>query len=170
MPHHFKVHELLSRDELTQLEDFAREPGRTVDECYQWMLERGFTLSRSAVGTWLRAFREQCMKERFSASSELARAIKGAVKSNEFGDIADAAVMQLAQVVFEQAAQLQGDGKVDPLDVQRMTRSLKNLIGGKAELTAMLAEKFDKETQRRVAERRQLTSEDLAEIRKAVFG
>jgi hypothetical protein len=28
------------RDELDQLEAFAREPGRTIDECHQWLQER----------------------------------------------------------------------------------------------------------------------------------
>ena len=70
MPQHFKVHELLSRVELDQLEAFAREPGRTVDECHEWLQAHGFTLSRSAVGSWKREF---LLTDSFRASGAAAR-------------------------------------------------------------------------------------------------
>ena len=63
MSNHFKVHELLNASEMEELETFAREPGRTTDECHQWLLERSFTLSRGAVGNWLREFREQILDD-----------------------------------------------------------------------------------------------------------
>ena len=172
MPSHFKVHELLTRSELDALEAFAREPGRTVDECFQWMLERGFTLSRSAVGTWKQAFDGQLLAERFSNSGELAKALKGAIQGGNFDDIAEAAVMQLTQVVFESSAALQSGGGVDPLDVQRMTRSLNNLIGGKAGLMKIVASKFERETRKMLdaSPGRTLTEEQIGQAAKAVFG
>jgi hypothetical protein len=75
---HFKVHELLSREELDKLEAFAREPGRTVDECHEWLQAHGFTLSRSAVGAVEAAFDAS---DKFRASNETARALVDAAKS-----------------------------------------------------------------------------------------
>jgi hypothetical protein len=94
----------------------------------------GEKISRNAAWNWKTGFEARLMEERFSRSSELATAIKGAVNKGSFGDVADAAVMQLTQVVFEQASQLEAGGEIDPLDVQRMTRSLRNLVGSKSEL------------------------------------
>jgi hypothetical protein len=168
----FKVDEVLKDqpDERAEFEAFARDPGRTIDELHEWLLSRGYTLARSSVHTWKTWFDSQVLAERFSRNSELASAIKGAVEAGKFESVADAAVMQLTNVVFEQAAKLEAEGEIDPLDVQRMTRSLSNLIGGKQRLVAMLAEKFDKATAKLTAEKRQITTEDLDEVRKAMFG
>lgn len=170
MPNHFKVHELIAdAAELAELEEFARQPGRTIDEVHEWLAARGYTMGRGSVGRWMASFREQLLRERFSRSSELAKAITGAVKGGEFSEVADAAAMQLTQVVFEQAARLESDGQIDPLDVQRMTRSLANLTATKERLIEMLAQKFDAQASK-LATKRQITQEDLDEVRKAVFG
>lgn len=173
MSRHHKVHELLTADELAELEAFAREPGRTIDECHQWLLERGYTLSRGAVGNWKQKLDEQVMSERMSRNGELARAMKAAVeKDGGFDDVANAALLQLVQVTFEQSSRLEAEGKLDPIDVMRMTRSLRNLIGGKAEHTKTLAAKFDREMDERQKKRPggALTAEDILEARRQIFG
>lgn len=172
MSRHHKVHELLDERELEDFRAFARVPARTIDEMHDWLLAKGYTLSRGAVHNWKQAFDAELMQERFSRSGELARAIKGAVKGEDFGDVADAAAMQLTQVVFEQAARLESEGDIDPLDVQRMTRSLTNLVASKQGLVKLLAEKFDREVQARQQKRgdRAITADDIADVRKAIFG
>ena len=172
MGQRFKVHEILGRDELDELESFAREPGRTIDECKQWLDERGFVVNRSSVGTWKASFDGEVAKERFARSGDLARAMRSAIDGGDFGAIADAAKLQLTQVVFEQAAQLQADGQIDPLDVQRMTRSLVNLVGSEIGLRKVLAEKFDREVKAASAKRPDgvITQEDIDSVRKAMFG
>jgi hypothetical protein len=177
MPSQFKIDELLKdhAEDREEFEKYARDPGRSIDELENWLASHGYVVSRGAVWNWKQEFDKQVMAERFSRSSELARAIKGAVSSNDFEAVADAAAMQLTQVVFEQAAKLEQDGELDPLDVQRMTRSLANLVGSKQKLIAMLAEKFDKEASKLVAaangaQKRQITQADIDEVRKAVFG
>src|SRR4051812_36729135 len=110
----FKVHELLKDhgEDLAELEKFARDPGRTIDECHEWLLARGYTLSRSAVGTWKQSFDEQCLRERMNASGGLAKAFMEAAKSGDGMQIPDAAVLQLSQMVFEEAARLASTGDV----------------------------------------------------------
>src|SRR4051812_30447551 len=122
----FKVHELLSGDELAELERFAREPGRTIDEGHQWLTEppRSFNVSRGAVGNWMKAFRDQLLKERFSVAGELAKTIQTAVTTDNFEAMAGAASRQLATVILEQVSRLQSEESIDPLELQRMTRSL----------------------------------------------
>jgi hypothetical protein len=173
MPRQFKVEELLKDErELEDLRVFARQPGRSVDELHEWLLAKGYTLGRSSVGRWKQALDEELLKERFSRSGELARAIKDSVSKGSFEDVAEAAAMQLTQVVFEQAATLQAEGKIDPLDVQRMTRSLVNLADAKSSIVQLLADKFDKEMAARAEKRpdRTITADDIAAARRAIFG
>lgn len=167
-----RVLELLSTAEVGELEAFARERRRTIDELHEWLLARGFTLSRSAVANWRDTFDAAVAEERFGRSSELARAMKEAVKGGSFDDVADAAVMQLTQVVFEQATRLEAEQQLDPVDLQRMTRSLANLVGSKVGLVKILANRFDREIEAKQAKRqdRAISPEDIAEARKAIFG
>lgn len=128
MANHYKIHELLNASELEALESFAREPGRTIDEIAEWLEARGFVVARSSVGRWKQGFDHRVMQERFSRSSELAQAINGAISKDGIEAVAKGASKQLMQVIFEQAATLEAGGKIDPLDVQRWSRSLKTLL------------------------------------------
>lgn len=101
MPNHFKVHELLSAAELEQLEAFAREPGRTVDECWDWLTERSFNVSRGAVGNWLAMFRAQLVTERMTAGGGLAKAMIEAAKTSGGLAIHEANLLQVGQGLFE---------------------------------------------------------------------
>jgi hypothetical protein len=166
----FKVHELLSIGQLAELEQFAREPGRTINECREWLGQHGFELSQTAVWNWLRAFKEQLLAERFRRSSDLAMAMKGAVTSGNFGDVADAAVMQLTQVIFEQAVRLDEEGSVESRDLVNMATALRQAVGSKQQILKLAAEKFEREAARLVESRRQITADDIAQVRKAVFG
>jgi hypothetical protein len=57
MGHPFKIHTILNRAELIELEEFAAKPGRSVIECREWAMARGHKISRSAIGRWLQNFR-----------------------------------------------------------------------------------------------------------------
>ena len=137
MAHQHKVHELLSADELSGLEAFAREPGRSVDEVHEWLQARGYTMARSSSGRWLAEFKKQLMAERFGRSGDLARAIKDAVEGGRYEDIADGAARTLTQVIFEQSALLEQDGKVSSGDVMKWSIALRNLIGSKGEVAEL---------------------------------
>jgi hypothetical protein len=182
MPRQYVIDEMLKdhADDREAFEAFARVRGRSVDECHAWLLERGYAVKhRSAVYSWRSAFLARDAMERMSGSAQLAKEIKLAVQGGDFDNVADAAAMQLTQVVLEQATQLQADGQIDPLDVQRMTRSLANLTGTKAALQKMMAERFDRELKveadkAKAAGRPEgggvITAEQLGEMRRRIFG
>lgn len=152
MSSHFKVHEVIKDSaELAELESYAREPGRTIDEIHEWLLARGYTLSRTAVGNWKRKLDEIVMQERFSRSGELARAMQSAIDRGGIEAVAEGATKQMTQVVFEQVLKLEQDGEVDPLDVQRWSLALKRLIGSKREIED-LKERYESKQAAAVAE------------------
>lgn len=150
MPSHFKVHELLSGAELEQLEAFAREPGRTVDECWDWLTERSFNISRGAVGNWLRELREQMLKDRTAAGGGLARAFMEATKDAGGLAVHDAAVLQVGQMIFELAVDTAAGGEVKAEDLTKMSLALQRLTLSKARLEKV-REEFE-ERQRRAVE------------------
>jgi hypothetical protein len=42
----------LSKGQMQELVSFATDPGRTIDECADWLKARGFQASRSSVARW----------------------------------------------------------------------------------------------------------------------
>jgi hypothetical protein len=78
----------------------------------------------------------------------------------------------LTQAVFEMTAQMQADGTLDPDSLSQMAGAMNKLIGGQANLTKMLAIKFEKEMSRQLGQtkERKLTAEQIAAAGKAIFG
>jgi hypothetical protein len=74
---HFTVHRVLNGSDLSALEDFARHPARTIDECRAWIRDRGHKVSRSAVGRWLKDFRSE-VRDMAIAVASAVRAKDGA--------------------------------------------------------------------------------------------
>lgn len=178
MPNHHKVHDLLSAAELAELEAYAREPGRTVDECLAWMTgpERSFNISRGAVANWLRMFldqeRELAIAERTSSAGGLARAFMSAAKDAGGLAIHEAAITQMGQMIFEAGASLSLGGEVTPEDLKDMALALARTMKAKAtveDVRDTLAGRFDAEMSK-VTAKREITAEDIAATRKAIFG
>jgi hypothetical protein len=169
MSHHFRVHEQLSRVELDALESFCREPGRTVDEVVERLAAGGHALSRGAVWRWKREFD---LTDRFHASSETARALMDAAKSGGAVAISDAATLRLSQILFEQLVSMDADpeAEIDTKQLWQISMALRNSIGSVGAVRKMLAEKFETETKKLLGSRREITDQDIADVRKAVFG
>lgn len=51
---HHKIVRTLPAAELRELEAFADDRMRTIDECHAWLARRGHKIGRTAVGNWLR--------------------------------------------------------------------------------------------------------------------
>ena len=146
MPRHFKVHELLTERQLEDLRAFAREPGRTIDEIHQKLLEEGFTLSRGAVGNWKQSFDEELLQERFRRSGDFARNVVAVAKEGAVA-VSDAALLQLTQVLFEQTAKLDADGRIDSAELVNLSRALKNAVGTKQGIEDLRQEMRQREVQ-----------------------
>lgn len=142
MPRHFKVHELLDRSELDQLEEFAREPGRTVDACHEWLQARGYVISRTAVGAWKSEF---LVQDKFRAGNAVARSLIEATREEGVEQIADAASVQIGQMLFEAMIRGQESGAVETKDLLLMSASLKNIITGSRHLEKLKQEVRDRQ-------------------------
>jgi hypothetical protein len=141
----FKVHELLSSSELEELEGFAREPGRTIDECHAWLGQRGHELARSSVGTWKRALDQRVMAERMSGAGRMAAAFMDAASADGGLKITDAAVMTIAQMIFERGAALQAEEQIDPHDLSTLALAMQRLMLAKSRLEETRSEFQERE-------------------------
>jgi mannose-6-phosphate isomerase class I len=123
---HFKIHKDLQADELAKLEEFARKPGRTIDECKHWLEAQGFIVSRSAVARWKDAFDQE---DGFKASAELARGLMDVAAAGKGAtDLIEAANLKLGQVVFEQLGKMHASGEVDAMEVRALSTAMRNSL------------------------------------------
>jgi hypothetical protein len=159
MPRHFKIHELLSREELDGLEAFTREPGRTIDEIDEWLQAAGKPVSRGGIHTWRTDF---LLNDKFRAANEAARSVFAAQAADKDAvSLSDAATSQLAQMIFEQLVTLQIDGKVETKELWAASMALKNVINSKRQV-----EKLQEE----IADRQKLAVSEAEKVAKAGGG
>jgi hypothetical protein len=128
MAQHPKIHQLLESAELEAFEEFARERrDRTVTQCHDWLLAKGYRVARSSVGRWFKAFKAE---DAMRASAEVAKQVMAAVAQGKgAAEIADAANLTLAQTLFEQALKLQRTKKVETKELRTLSVALKNAVG-----------------------------------------
>jgi Protein of unknown function (DUF3486) len=169
MPNHFKIHELLSREELDALESFAREPGRTIDEVETWLLAAGFKISRGAIFNWRTKF---LLDDKFAAASAAAKAVfANQAADKDAVSLSDAATTQLSQMIFEQLITLQIGGQIETKELWAASMALKNVIASKRAVDD-IRERFDQQVKAAQDKRPggAITAEDIAAARKAIFG
>lgn len=134
MPLPWKIETDLTADELEQLRAFLRERRRTVDEAHEWLLARGYTISRSAVGGWLAKERAESAAEAMRHSSSISRAMMDAARDEGALGVQDVAVLQLGNAITETLIDLQAGGTLDveqlatlALAAQRVTYSKRQI-------------------------------------------
>ena len=78
--HPLKVFVLLKDrpGELDALEAFARVPGRTTEDCREYLVSRGHSISRNATWRWMRQY-----QPRLGAISKQERLLVAAIKEAE---------------------------------------------------------------------------------------
>ncbi len=123
MARHFKVEELLGEVELDEFREFCRAPALTINEAHDWMLGRGYTLSRSATATWLAKYKEELTADRMRSSGSLAKAFLEAAKDSGGLAVPDAAT-----------------GEVEVKDLNSMALAMQRLMLAKARLDTTRSE------------------------------
>jgi hypothetical protein len=95
-PH--RVHKLLSRDELDQLEAFARERVRSVKSVHEWLLAHGFRMSPSAARNWRRQFYAE---DKVRRAAEVSRQYLDVAKEAGADQIAAASLQRFQTLLFD---------------------------------------------------------------------
>lgn len=148
MSRHFKLDQTLTPEELAALREFALTPGKTIDQCWEWVAAAGYTIHRSAVGTWVAA---QRINSRFSASRETAEAVLAAARGGGVVSLTDAALATLSELLLNQLTQAQCAETIKTEDLANLSNALRRTIAAKEMVDAL----------------RQQQSEALAEAERA---
>lgn len=156
----------LSEQLLEQLEEHARQPGRTGDQVHEWLAERGVTTSRSSVYRWFQDFR---LEDRTRRASEVAAGYLRVAEESDPQAVTQASLRKFNELVFD--ALVQGDGELSTGDLMKLSIALKTGLGAQQivnELRRVGREEMAK--LQGEAKRRAITPEDIERVSKAVFG
>jgi hypothetical protein len=82
----------LTEQRLEELEEFARQPGRTGSEVHEWLKGHGVQTSERSVYRWLQDFR---LEDRTRRASEVARTYLDAAREADPAAIAEASLRPL---------------------------------------------------------------------------
>jgi len=149
-----------------KLEEFARSPKATIETVHEHLLAHGFTASESAVGRWMKRFRET---DRLADASELADAIQRASAEAGTVDVAGGVNLQIAMRL--QHALAKGGDELPIGELLKAAMAV-NQVGSAEkrlkEMKRVAGEQFDK--LKGEATRRALTPADIEAARKAAFG
>jgi hypothetical protein len=170
MPRHFKIDDLLEAQDREAFNDFLRAKKATIDEGVEWLMQRGYKLSRNAVNNYRRNFEESL--KRLRESSEFARNLMAAAKAGGgVTDIADANLMQLQIKLSEILFREDGEEGADAGELMKVAISLRSGVATKKELEELRAKvKEALDAIEAKGAKRTITAQDIADVRKAVFG
>ena len=163
---HLKAFDILSTDDRREFEALLRVPATTVDSAFGWMIDHGYQISRGAVHNAKRSFNE--VLESVKRSSEMAAAYSSAARDGA-ETLSEATVQRFQQLLMDKMMSIETGGELDADELSALSAGVKNGIGSRQAVVKMLAEKFDKAS-RSLTTRKTITAEDIAEVRKAVFG
>lgn len=128
MAQHYKVHQLLTREQLDELEAFEREPGRTVDELCAWFADRGHEISRGAVWNWKVEFD---LNDKIRRSAELSAMYVQTAQSLSPEKIAAASSLKFQQMLFEYLSEASAP---DANDLMKIAQAMKTGLGAHSQL------------------------------------
>lgn len=166
MPRQPEFFRSLNEQLLEQLEEYARQPGRTGDEVHEWLTERQVQTSRSSVYRWLQDFR---LEDRTRRASEVARQYLAAAQEADPQALTEASLRKFNELVFDALAN--GERELSTGDLMKLSVALKT--GLNAQQLVHDLRRIGREEMAKLsgeARTRQITAEDIERVSKAVFG
>jgi hypothetical protein len=167
---HYKIDELLTEEsERAEYEQLARQPGTTIDDLWEWLRGKGFSIARSSVARHKRSFDELSASVR--RSSETAAAFASVAKDAGIAGLADASLGRFQQLLMEKLFQMDSEEELSAGDLMKLSMALKTAVGAKnaimdlqSKFDAVMAEKTSKRTDGTIS------AEDITDARKRIFG
>lgn len=155
----------MTQAQIDALEEFARHPGKTVDDVAGYLADQQVRTSRSAVHRWLQDFR---LWDRNNRAKEIARSYMQAAAGEDDSAIADASLRKFNELLFETLAS--GD-ELDTGDLLKISVALKTGLGARQLVNELKARGIAQLNELKgQATRRAITPEDIERVSKAVFG
>jgi hypothetical protein len=127
----------LSAEQIERLEEFARHPGKTIDEVAGFLADQQVRTSRSAVGRWLQDFR---LWDRNQRASNVARSYLDAARTTDPTAITEASLRKFEELVMERlmsGEEMTGD------ELAKLAQAMRAGIGSRKEIIELKRQQAD---------------------------
>ena len=109
----------MTAPQIEALEEFARHPGKTIDDVHKYLADIQVRTSRSSVHRWLQDFR---LWDKTQRAADVAKSYMQAASGSDPTAVTEASLRKFNELVFE--ALTSGD-ELDSLDLRRIAGALK---------------------------------------------
>lgn len=176
MSRHFKIQDTLNELEFHEYSALLKRlPPPTVDECLEWLIAKGYKVSRTAVWTHKKNFDQSL--DSLRASAEMAKTFSQVAKESGLVGMTDATLQRVTQLQMEWAFSQANGGDLTAEDLERFAKSMNQLISA-AQRNEDLRKRFDdaikvlqaKTETAAAGAKGGISDADIAEARKAIFG
>lgn len=129
MPRHFKLDQILNEADQPAYEAMLREGAKyTIDDLFEWLVDRGYAISRSAVGNHKKNFEEKLDSVRRAA--EMATMYTEVAKQGDAATISDSSFVRFQQLMMEYLFSVENGEDIPPAEFAKIAKALKDGMSG----------------------------------------
>ena len=131
MVKHFRVDEILQAEHRDEYEKLLRDPSSTNESLHNFLVAKGGSITRSAVGAHRRAFLTE-LKE-IQSASRMAHAFAGVVRKEGAANITEAAQARYEQLFMQSLFEIKPGDPLAPRDWKDLSQVIKTLVTSRRE-------------------------------------
>jgi hypothetical protein len=119
---------LMTAEQISALEEYARHPGKTIDDVAGYLQDQGVPASRSAVGRWRQDF---LLWDRQQRAANVARSYLDAARSSDPTAVTEASLRKFEELVLERL--MSGDDMSGD-ELAKLAQAMRAGIGSRKEV------------------------------------
>lgn len=155
----------MSIEQIDALEEYARHPGRTVDDVAGYLQDAAVKTSRSAVGRWLQDFRIWDKQQR---AADVAKRYLDVARGSDPTAVTEASLRKFEELVLER---LMAGDELTADELAKLSQAMRAGLGSRKDILELRAKGREQLAQLKgEAGKRAITADDIERVSKAVFG
>lgn len=133
-PDFFKA---MTQEQIDALEEYARHPGKSVDDVTGYLADAHVRASRSAVGRWLQDFR---LWDRQQRAADVARQYLEAARSSDPTAVTEASLRKFEELLLER---LMSGEELDGDELAKIAQAMRAGIGSRKDVIELKRQQAD---------------------------
>ncbi len=127
----------MTQAQIDALEEFARHPGKSVDDVAGYLQDTQIKASRSAVGRWLQDYR---LWDRQQRAADVARQYLEAARSNDPTAVTEASLRKFEELLLER---LMCGEELDGDELAKIAQAMRAGIGSRKDVIELKRQQAD---------------------------
>lgn len=154
----------MSVEQIDALEEYARHPGRTVDDVAGYLQDAGVKTSRSAAGRWLQDFRIWDKQQR---AADVAKRYLDVARGSDPTAVTEASLRKFEELVLER---LMAGDELTADELAKLSQAMRAGLGSRKDILELRAKQAEAVKQAEAAAKSGKSAVDVVATIKAALG